>query len=160
MPRRTVLLVPVPDAEHAVAEIRLRHDPAAALGVPAHVTILFPFAPFDQLDLDALAALFARHPAFDFELASVERFEPPVTYLAPVPAAPFLALTDDVCALWPAYPPFEGVFPTVVPHLTIAHGDVAFGGPLPIACRARDVALFEEDEAGRWHERARWALTE
>ena len=122
------------------------------------MTILFPFAPVEQLDLDALAALFATHAAFDFELESVGRFDPPVTYLAPEPAAPFLALTDDVCALWPDYPPYEGAFATVVPHLTVGHGDVRFDSELPIACRARDVALFEEDDAGRWHECARWAL--
>ena len=44
MPRRTALIVEVPEAEPAVGALRLEHDRSAARGVPAHITILFPFA--------------------------------------------------------------------------------------------------------------------
>ena len=44
-------------------------------------------------------------------------------YLAPDPAAPFSALTDGIFRAFPDYPPFEGKFDTVVPHVTVAHGD-------------------------------------
>ena len=37
-----VILTPLPAA---IERIRQRYDPAAALGVPAHVTIMYPFIP-------------------------------------------------------------------------------------------------------------------
>jgi hypothetical protein len=43
--RETAVLVPVPEAERVVSPPRSRLDGAAALGVPAHVTVLFPFVP-------------------------------------------------------------------------------------------------------------------
>ena len=75
-----------------MAELRLAHDSSAPLGVPAHITILAPFAAPEDVDEDALASVVAEHPAFDFELASLEHFDDGVTYLAPVPSEPFSAL--------------------------------------------------------------------
>lgn len=45
----TALLLRVPGAEAAVARHRLRLDSAAADGIPAHVTVLYPFIPADEL---------------------------------------------------------------------------------------------------------------
>ena len=47
---RTGLIVEVPDAELVVAHWREQLDPHAMLGVPAHVTVLFPFAAPDRID--------------------------------------------------------------------------------------------------------------
>ena len=41
------------------------------------------------------------------------------------------ALTDGIFRAFPDYPPFEGKFDTVVPHVTVAHGDE------PLAVRTR-----------------------
>ena len=41
-PRESALLVAVPEAEPLVGALRLVHDPSAAVGVPAHITILLP----------------------------------------------------------------------------------------------------------------------
>jgi hypothetical protein len=40
-PTQSAVLVPVPEAERAVSRHRARLDAAAALGVPAHVTVLW-----------------------------------------------------------------------------------------------------------------------
>ena len=62
----TALVVLVPEAEPVVAAHRLRHDPAAADGVPAHVTVLYPFRTEpDDTTLEAVAAIAAAVPAFD-----------------------------------------------------------------------------------------------
>ncbi len=65
---RTALIIAVPEAEPVVGEWRERYD-NARLGVPAHVTLLFPFVALEKLD-DALLAelreLFASQPAFSF----------------------------------------------------------------------------------------------
>lgn len=45
------MLVLVPGAQAVVASHRAGLDDAAALGVPAHVTVLYPFEPQERLVL-------------------------------------------------------------------------------------------------------------
>jgi 2'-5' RNA ligase len=161
MPRRTALVVAVPEAEAAVGALRLEHDSSAARGVPAHITILFPFAQPGSLDEAAVAEVVAAHEAFDFELASVARFDGAVTYLAPVPAEPFRALTGALVRRWPEHQPYGGEhdIDTLVPHLTVAETHIDVSLELPIAAHAGEVLLLEEVEPdGRWRERARFPL--
>lgn len=160
MPRRTALIVPVPEAEPAVGALRLEHDGSAALGAPAHITILVPFAPSEAVDEEALAGLFARFSAFDFTLDRVERFDNGLVWLAPRPALRFADLTAAVSQRWPDYPPYEGVYDgVVIPHLTVSTQPIDVQIELPIACRAREVTLLEQQESdGRWTERRRFPL--
>ncbi len=156
MPRRSALIVPVPEAEPAVGGLRLAHDPSATLGVPAHVTILFPFAPPGEVDEDAVADLVGRFPAFDFVLDRIGRFEDGegAVWLHPEPSAPFVDLTAAVAQRWPEYPPYDGSFDGPIPHLTVSMGPIDLEVALPIPCRARVVVLIEEsEEDGRWQER-------
>src|SRR5579863_6835140 len=123
--RESTLLVPVASAEGTVAKIRRRLDPASHLGVPAHVTVLYPFAPPASLDDAAmvrLASIFERVSAFEFELSDVGWFEERVMYLAPTPPSRFIELTQAIVAEFPGYPPYGGEFPEVTPHLTLAEG--------------------------------------
>ncbi len=153
----------VPEAEAAVSALRLQYDRSAARGVPAHITILFPFLADDELDEAALEAVFAAQRAFDFELARVERFGADVTYLAPEPDAPFRALTDAVWRRWPTHPPYGGEHADSIPHLTI--GETRLEVPdveaaLPIAARAREVLLLVETEPdGAWAVLRRYPLS-
>jgi 2'-5' RNA ligase len=159
MPRRTALIVAVPEAEPFVRALRLAHDPSARMGAPAHITILFPFAAPELVDEPAVAELIAGHERFAYELAGVAQFADGVTYLTPVPAEPFVALTSAVAARWPEYPPYEGAFDAVIPHLTVSSSEpVAIDAPFPIAARVDHVTLIEQDEHGRWAERRRFAL--
>ena len=150
--------MPVPEAGPRVSELRLEHDPTAALGVPAHITILFPFAPPDAVDEASVADVLAPFRAFRFELASLEHFGDDVTYLAPRPAQPFVELIAAVTARWPEYPPYEGTVDTVIPHLTIGYRPLDVSIDVPIACVAQEVVLIEEDGDGRWDTRRRFAL--
>ena len=59
---RTALVIAVPEAEPLVGPARSRYDLADKTGIPAHITILFPFGDRD----DGLDELFARFPPFDF----------------------------------------------------------------------------------------------
>ena len=158
MPRRTALIIAVPEAEPAVAALRRQHDPMARLGVPAHITIHFPFAPPDAVDEDAVAELVARRTAFPFELASVEHFADDVTYLAPHPAAPFCELIEASEARWPEYPRYDRAFTEVIPHLTVGLARLEVQLSLPIACVARAVTLLEEGADDRWGIRRRFEL--
>jgi hypothetical protein len=158
MPRRTALIVEVVEAEPTVYELRLQHDWSAARGVPAHVTILFPFVDGPNVDEGALADLFARFPVFDFTLDRVEQFDDGTVWLHPEPSLPFVDLTAAVAQRWPDCPPYEGAFDEVIPHLTVSDTpiDVPFGGS--IAARATDVSLFEEGPDGSWSRRRRFPL--
>jgi 2'-5' RNA ligase superfamily protein len=159
MPRRTALIIEVPEAEPAVGALRLAHDASAARGVPAHVTILFPFAEAPAVDEARLATLFARYPPFDFVLDRVERFDDGVTWLRPVPAVRFADLTAAVSQEWPEHPPYEGAYDEVIPHLTVSETPIDVPIELPIAARAVEVTLIEErEEDGRWTTRRRFAL--
>ena len=118
----STLLVPVHDAEESVAGLRRRLDPASAHGLPAHVTVLYPFGPvrvFSEEDGHTLATALASVRAFDFVLSSVAWFDERVLYLAPEDPAPFVALTTAVASLFPAYPPYRGAYDSVVPHMTV-----------------------------------------
>jgi 2'-5' RNA ligase len=159
MPRRTALIIEVPEVEPAVGALRLAHDTSAARGVPAHVTILFPFADPEAVDEARLAELFARFPPFDFVLDGVERFDDGITWLRPEPALRFADLTAAVWQQWPEHPPYGGAHDEVIPHLTVSETPIDVSVALPIAARATEVTLIEEhEEDGRWATRRRFPL--
>jgi 2'-5' RNA ligase len=159
MLRRTALIVAVPEAEAAVGALRLAHDPSAALGAPAHITILFPFAPPDEIDDDALREVFAAQPAFDFVLDRVECFAEGPVWLHPEPSEPFVALINAVWRTWPEFPPYEGLHDEPIPHLTVSKQPLEIDVTLPIAARASHVTLIEQEEpGGRWATRLRFPL--
>ncbi|MBM3673915.1 MAG: 2'-5' RNA ligase family protein [Actinobacteria bacterium] len=159
--RRTGLLVPVEAVEALVGAIRGRWDPVAHRGVPAHVTVLYPFVPADGLsavEVEAVRDALAPIPAFTFEFLRTGRFGDTVLYLAPEPDAPFRALTTALVARFPEQLPYEGEFDDVVPHLTVADALAAPLGELeatvraglPIAARATEVWLMVEGDDNRW----------
>ncbi len=97
-------------------------DRAASWGVPAHITILFPFvAPSDVDDavVARLAAVFAAVSPFDCTFAECCWFGEDVVWLAPDRAQKFRELTSAVVAEFPAYLPYGGEHDDVVPHLTV-----------------------------------------
>ncbi len=147
---QSAVLVPVPEADAVVGRWRYQHDPVAAAGVPAHVTLIVPWLAPDRItpsDLQDLDDELSDVKSFDFELTRVDWFGKKVLWLAPEPAAPFLELTERLSRRF-STPPWEGEFDEVIPHLTVAHSsdgtglvpmaaDVATG--LPLRCRAREV---------------------
>jgi 2'-5' RNA ligase superfamily len=82
----SLLLVPVPEATLAVHAHRLRFDLSARLGVPEHITLLYPFLPPDELDTRVhlrLFAIFASVRSFEFRLTAIRWFDNEVMWLAP-----------------------------------------------------------------------------
>lgn len=151
--RESALIVPVPEADLMVQDLRVRYDPAVPAGVPAHITVLHPFADPEALNqsvLTELVAIFAGVAPFPFILGSVARF-PEVVYLAPEPAEPFSRLTAAIATRWPQTPPYGGRYDAIVPHLTVAHSvDLStveeirreIEPTLPITCVARETWLL------------------
>ncbi|MGH3812982.1 MAG: 2'-5' RNA ligase family protein [Pseudonocardiaceae bacterium] len=121
---QTAIIVPVDAAEPIVGRWRRQFDPSAAAGVPAHVTIIYPFLPEQNLDEDVVRdvrRLVAHHRSFTVTFANCGQF-PDVLFLVPDPDDPFRRLTAEVFQRWPEAPPYAGLITDPVPHLTITHG--------------------------------------
>ena len=90
-----------------------------------------------------------------------------------IPAAeavvgPFRMLTERVLAEFPAYPPFEGRFDEVIPHLTVGHGqpvaelraaEEAIRPQLPIDGVVEAVSLLTQEAGGRWRRSGKFTLS-
>jgi len=159
----TAVLVLLPEVDEVVGPYRARMDRAAGLGVPAHVTVLYPFVPPDAVDarvIDALAAAVATVPAFDVTFDRTAWFDDRVLWLAPAPAGPFRDLTRAVWAGFPAHPPYGGAHDDVIPHLTVGHdvpvdalraAAAAIAPRLPVRARVTRAWLLRGSaEPGSW----------
>ena len=164
----TALVVIVPEAEPLVAGHRLRHDPAAAAGVPAHDTVLYPFrSVVDDAVAAVIGTIASGVAAFDVTFARLGRFPGEVVHLVPDPAEPFVRLTAETSASFPDCPPYGGTIPDPVPHLTVADGvdvtlaaalEAAVRPGLPITSRVDRLTLIAQDPDGRWNVVRHWPL--
>ncbi|WP_328303313.1 2'-5' RNA ligase family protein [Streptomyces sp. NBC_00435] len=167
---QTGLVVQIPEAEPAVRGWRERLDPSARAGVPAHVTVLFPFLDESRIDAavrSALEDVLSDHQAFELRFARSGRL-PEVLYLVPEPDTQLRQLTEAIAARWPEAPPYGGRFTEIVPHLTIAQGqeeavleeiEADLLGLLPFTSRVSSVELMVHNGT-RWQGLASFALGE
>lgn len=87
-PTESAIVLAVLAAETLVSQWRRLYDPAATWGVPAHVTVLYPFVTPDALDESVLARIqqiAAGTPRFDEIEADV------------APSLPLAAAVDALC---------------------------------------------------------------
>jgi 2'-5' RNA ligase len=170
---QSALAILVPEAERLVAPCRQKYDPSAMTGMSAHITLIYPFLPPDEIDplvLGKVADCCARFAAFDFNLTAIRRFDGGVVYVAPAPDEPFRRLTLAIWEGWPQTPPYGGRYSEIVPHLTVAQvGDEqlcdrieikfaqAARRQLPIKARATKVALLVK-HGGIWRLHTEFAL--
>ena len=85
------MLATVDEVEPLVGQWRRRFDSSASAGVPAHVTVLFPFLGIDRITttvVEDLRTLIGVHQPFTVRFEQCRRF-PDVLYLAPAPDGPF-----------------------------------------------------------------------
>ncbi|WP_248782901.1 2'-5' RNA ligase family protein [Streptomyces exfoliatus] len=152
----------MPDAD-PLLEAAWRVDPALVRrGVPAHVSLLYPFVPESALthqDEKGVRSLVARFPAADLRLEEV------------VTASGFVAVTvpglqpivDAFRDQWPGLRPYRGRFGArPAAHVTVAmgadtpaaaaHVRAAIGSLLPLDTRAAAVQLVVLTEDG-WQPR-------
>lgn len=75
-------------------------------------------------------------------------------------------MTQALNAAFPEHPPYGGVFDEIVPHLTIAHGDLPLlagierelRASLPVRVRVERAWLLQETPAG-WRRRTAFPLS-
>ncbi|WP_183407269.1 2'-5' RNA ligase family protein [Nocardioides marmorisolisilvae] len=156
----TGIVIPVAEADRFVQSASGGPRRLPGFGtVPAHITLLAPFLPEEELDdatWEALGAFFDDVTPFGFELTDVCEFPGGVTYLSPEPAGTFRRLTQELHKLFPEFPPYGGAFDEIVPHLTVplAEGEnmaaltTALTPGLPLAVHASAAAVFVTDEDG------------
>lgn len=161
----TGLVIEVPQADGLVAGLRDMYDPVASLGMPAHITVLYPFVPpriFDQSILHRLTSVAASIKPSEYSLTSLDQF-PGAIWLRPEPDRFFRSLTNLVVGEFPDYLPYGGQFPDTQPHLTVAlQQDSALqtkladqieqeiGEQLPVVCRPTSLSVFMSDAEGQW----------
>jgi 2'-5' RNA ligase len=168
--QNTALVLHIASADALTQEARAAHDPSASEGMPAHVTLLYPFMPFAELtqaDIAKLNATCRQHDRIDVTFSALGRF-PGVLWLAPEPALPIRNLTLALCAAFPDWLPYGGDVDMIVPHLTLAHlsgsdaeprlNHIATSfmtkaqGQLPLRQSVLWVSLFDRAQGGRWRE--------
>ena len=144
---------------------------AVSLGIPFHVTLLYPFAAREELTDELLSdsrAFFAARQPFEFELTRIATW-PRVVYAVPEPDDELRDLMQALFARFPQWPPYEGIHHEVMPHATLGeevdaaavHDEIErrVAPLLPRRCQARDVALLAEFEPERWREKERFPLS-
>ncbi len=168
----TAIVAEVPEVEAAPYLTHRRGAAAGAAGMPAHVTLLYPFTDSDQLPagrIHELRDVFESLPVFEVEFGETAWFENldrAVLWLKPVPSEPFVAITEALEREFPEHPAYAGRFDSVIPHLTVATGDNRAGllqverdvqRHLPIVARIQAAQLYEHRSEG-WRLRDTFAL--
>ncbi len=159
----SALIVPV-DLPRRLERIRRTRVASAALGVPAHVTLLFPFKAPDELrreDRLRLASILEAYGAFGFRLTQVRDWES-VRYLEVEPREPFTRLVERLVAAYPTWVPYGGSVP-YVPHVTLSEGSPDEHPPIadppaPLGRRADRAVLIVQEDSGRWRPHWRFRL--
>jgi 2'-5' RNA ligase len=168
--QRSGLIIEVPEASPVVDQWRQRLDPVAPLGVPPHITVLFPFVKATEIGQDTTAKLHrlaATVRSFPYRLTHTGWFEQQVLWLAPDPEAPFVDLTVRAANAFPDYPPYGGQFTELVPHLTIGDNGApeqmaaaaqSLQPDLPINATANAITLMVERPDRSWQVHTRFPL--
>jgi 2'-5' RNA ligase superfamily len=137
-----------------------------AENIPLSITLLYPFAPREELTEDELRMLrrfFASRQPLSFDIARVAQWKTESRAVYGVPE-PEEALRSTMRALWelfPEYPPYGGA-DDPLPHasLTLVGGDATLAdvearleGILPAHFDVQEVVLMEEHEPDAWRVR-------
>lgn len=121
----SAIVVEVAEVGRVVDAHRRVLDPSAAWGLPAHVTVLYPFIPPAQLDEDAFSAIeraLSGLAGFEVAFSRTAWFGEQVLWLAPEPDDPFRLVTSRLIEAYPDYPPYGGAIADPIPHLTVGDG--------------------------------------
>jgi 2'-5' RNA ligase len=159
----TAIIVPVDPAEVVAGRWRRRYTPSGSKGMPAHVTLLAPFTPPEQLvpqRIQSVSDVLTAFRPFDFELmeaAYLDLGSRRVLYLRPEPAGPFVELIDALVGAFPEHPPYGTPGLEPLPHVTVATSpddvllariEAAVRPALPIRATAAEAWVVEYGDEG------------
>lgn len=149
----TGIVIPIPSWDGFVRRWRPIVDAEPPVGIPAHITLLYPFVPPDAvaIEIPKLEQVARTTAPFDFELREVGWFDDEVVYVSVEPEAVFSRLTSRLVEVWPDCLPYGGAHEPPTPHLTIGVGGArsrmrrvadAASSRLPDRCRAEELAVM------------------
>lgn len=121
----SALILSFPEVDAATGDIREHLDPSASWGVPAHVSLIYPFARARKLTPDllgAVRAIAADTAPFQVRFERTGWFGDTTLWLDPRPQPRLDDLIARCMAAFPQFPPYGGEFDEVIPHLTVATG--------------------------------------
>jgi 2'-5' RNA ligase len=166
-PSRDTALILRVNLPNGLERLRRQALLPADRGLPAHVTLLYPFVPVEAIDVALrrrIDAALVPHRGFSFRLSGPGSW-PGTLYVAVDSEEPFRAIQADLALAFPEYPIFGGEF-DFVPHVTVAvsaprqldlnglRSDQSWVA-LPASRMATGVELIVRDASG-W--RVRWRL--
>ena len=165
---RTAVVVEVPAAERLVDEWADVSGVARDPGVPAHVTVLYPFVhPAELPDaVERMRRLCSEMAPFVATLTHVGVF-PGAVWLAPEPAESFRGLTTRLVSSFGGLAPYGGAFRQITPHRTVLPGDpaarpdvlrrvpVGLDAELPIEFQAVGLTVLALNDDQAWERYAR-----
>lgn len=137
----------------------------ASLGVPPHITLLYPWrnAPLKNSDLQQLEEILVAFEPFDLCFDRVGTFEGGVVYLALKDERAPREMMKAIFAAFPNTPPYSGTLTDPSPHLTVAKcspeslsnlsDEIAEALSLPMTFHVSEIVIMEEREDGRWFNR-------
>ncbi len=130
-----VVIVPPHEVQAIAVPIIRQFAPDSLVPFRPHITLLFPFVPYAQLDAACLKlrTLAETIPPFTVTLEGYGQF-PGVIYMNPTNPESIQAVFRQLFSAFPDYPPYEGHFGNdLKPHLTVAHfDDQAGNSPVPV----------------------------
>lgn len=174
MAHESAIAIHVPEYADLLDRWRVPTVPVAALGVPPHITLFYPWrpAPLRAADIVAASAALSGFRPFEVTFRSLGRF-PGVLYLRPEPDGDLLALIRRLTDAFPELQPYSGEHAELVPHLTVARADTEgevdrleaevhehLAPHLPLVLAVDKVTVMEQGDDGRWTVRATIGLRE
>lgn len=164
---RTGIVVPVPEGQPLLDGVAARFPDAVRPGVPAHLSLLYPFVPAAELDqhvVSTLTSIFAQHVPLSVKFEGIVCTGGFVA-LRPEPGDGVEALASAVRRRWPDLVPYDGRY-DAEPHLTVAMQTTEERAGLierellpdwvPLSAELREAWLVEHD--GQWQLRSRFPL--
>lgn len=158
MESAVIVRVMLPDP---LDRLRQRCVRDAALGMQAHVTLLYPFVEAAALSKGTrrtIESIASGHRSFRFELSGPFQW-PDTVYAAVEPAEHFLAIHRELAAAFPGYPIYGRPGFVLSPHVTIADGQYvddpsiledASWSDLPVAGSVTDLEVLAEEADQQW----------
>ena len=151
---KSAIVIPFLEVDDVVGAWRRLLDPAQVRGIPAHVTVLFPFVHPIGLSSEVLNVLedfFLKAFTFNVAFDSTAWFEDRVVYLEPNPGQQFRTMTTQLLRAFPSCIPYGGTFADPIPHLTLGDGapleslleaEAAVRESFPIETQAKEAWLM------------------
>ncbi len=116
-----IVIFPPHEVQAVATPIKRQYALDSLIRVPPHVTLMFPFVPYEQLDEAAhtIQSICSNIAPFDITLSGYSQF-PGVIFMQPANPEPIKAVFRRIYDAFPLYPPYGGTFGNDLhPHLTV-----------------------------------------